>query len=99
MKENERAAQKAPPQKKKETPHEMTAQPMIYIGPGLQHSDLWANKVFAEGIPEEFRDDPILAPLFVAPEQLDAARAEVGATGSLRNVLYRKAAEQQKERR
>ena len=100
MKETETAEQKAPPKKKeKETPPEMTAQPMIYIGPGFQHSDLSTNKVFAEGIPEEFKDDPILAPLFVTPEQLDAARAEALETGSFRNVLYRKAAVLLKERR
>ena len=99
MEETETAEQKAPPKKKKETAIETVAQPMIYIGPSIRSRDLSTYKVFADGIPEEFKDDPILAPLFVTPEQLDAARAEVGETGSFRNVLYRKAAVLLKERR
>lgn len=102
MKENETAEQKAPPKKKeKETPVEVIAQPMIYIGPGFRDSDLSMYKVYAEGIPDEFKDSPIYAPLFVSPENLDAARAEVGETGSRLNTLYRKAVQEYeaKERR
>ena len=99
MEEAETAEQKAPPKKKeKETPVEVVAQPMIYIGPSIRSSDLSTYKVFADGIPEAFKDDPIHAPLFVSPENLDAARAEVGETGSLLNVLYQKAVQEHKEK-
>ena len=99
MKEMETAAQKAPPQKKeKEAIIETVAQPMIYIGPSIRSSDLSTYKVFADGIPEAFRDDPIHAPLFVSPENLDAARAEVKETGSFLNVMYRKAVREHEEK-
>lgn len=100
MKETETAEQKTPPKKKeKETPVEVVAQPMIYIGQSIRNSDLSTYKVFADGIPEAFKDDPIHAPLFVSPENLDAARAEVGETGSLLNVLYQKAVQEHEEER
>ena len=100
MEEAETAEQKAPPQKKeKETPVEVVAQPMIYIGPSIRSSDLSTYKVFADGIPEAFKDDPIHARLFVSPENLDAARTEVGETGSLLNVLYQKAVQEHEEER
>ena len=99
MEETETAEQKAPPKKKeKEIPVEVTAQPMIYIGPSNRSRDLSTYKVFADGIPEAFKDDPIHAPLFVSPENLDAARAEVGETGSLLNVLYQKAVREHEEK-
>ena len=99
MKEMEAAEQKAPPKKKeKEAPVEVTAQPMIYIGPSNRSRDLSTYKVFADGIPEAFKDDPIHAPLFVSPQSLDAARAEVGETGSLLNVLYQKAVQEHEEK-
>ena len=71
---------------------------MIYIGPGFRDSDLSMYKVYAEGIPDEFKDSPIYAPLFVSPENLDAARAEVGETGSRLNTLYRKAVQEHEEK-
>ena len=41
MEETETAEQKTPPKKKeKETPVEVVAQPMIYIGPSIRSSDL-----------------------------------------------------------
>ena len=99
MEETEMAEQKTPPKKKeKETPVEVTAQPMIYIGPSNRSRDLSTNKVFADGIPEAFKDDPIHALLFVSPENLDAARAEVGETGSRLNTLYRKAVQEHEEK-
>ena len=98
MEETETAEQKTPPKKKeKEIPVEVAAQPMIYIGPSNRSRDLSTYKVFADGIPEAFKDDPIHAPLFVLPENLDAARAEVGETGSLLNVLYQKAVQEHEE--
>lgn len=98
MEETETAEQKTPPKKKeKETPVEVVAQPMIYIGPSIRSSDLSTYKVFADGIPEAFKDDPIHAPLFVSPENLDVARAEAGETGSLLNVLYQKAVQKHEE--
>ena len=102
MEDAETAEQKTPPKKKeKETLIETVAQPMIYVGPSFRGSDLSTYNVFADGIPEAFKDDPIHAPLFVSPENLDAARAEVGETGSFLNVLYQKAIQEhgEKERR
>ena len=97
MEETETAEQKAPPKKKKETAIETVAQPMIYIGPSIRSSDLSTYKVFADGIPEALKDDPIHAPLFVSPENLDAARAEVEEKGSRLNVLYQKAVQEHEE--
>ena len=97
MKENE-TAEKKPSTKKKIEVTETHAQPMIYIGPGFRDSDLSTYKVFAEGIPDEFKNDSIYAPLFVSPEQLDAARVEVGETGARLNVLYQKAVQAHEER-
>ena len=100
MKDNETEGKK-PMVKKKDEPVEVTAQPMIYIGPGFRDSDLSTYKVFAEGIPDEFKDNPIYAPLFVSPENLDACRIEVGEAGTRLNVLYQKAVQEHdaKERR
>ena len=98
MKEDETVVEKAPPKKKeKETTLDAAMKPMIYIGPSIRSSDLSTYKVFADGIPEAFKDDPIHAPLFVSPENLDAARAEVGETGSRLNVLYQKAVQEHEE--
>ena len=98
MEETETAEQKTPPKKKEKEPLiETVAQPMIYVGPSFRGSDLSTYKVFAEGIPEAFKDDPIHAPLFVSPENLDAARAEVRETGSFLNVLYQKAVQKHEE--
>ena len=90
-------AEKNPPQKKAEAvaPEVST---MIYIGPSFRDNDLLTFKVFAEGIPDEFKDDPIHAPLFVAPEELDAARAEAEKAGTRLNVLYGKAVQAHEER-
>ena len=90
-------AEKKPPKKKAEAVA-LEASPMIYIGPSFRGSDLLTFKVFAEGIPDEFKDDPIHAPLFVAPEELDAARAEAEKAGTRLNVLYGKAVQAHKER-
>ena len=99
MEETETVEQKTPPKKKeKETPVEVVTQPMIYIGPSIRSSDLSTYKVFADGIPETFKDDPIHAPLFVSPETLDAARVEAGETGSFLNVLYQKAVQEHEEK-
>ena len=99
MKETETVELSAPPKKKeKETAIETGAQPMIYIGPSIRSSDLSTYKVFADGIPEAFKNDPIHAPLFVSPENLDAARAEVKEMGSFLNVLYQKAIQEHEEK-
>ena len=99
MKETEATEQKEPLKKKeKGASVETVAQPMIYIGPGFRNSDLSTYKVYAEGIPDEFKDNPIYAPLFVSPEHLDAARAEVGETGSRLNTLYRKGVQEHEEK-
>ena len=69
--------------------------PVIYVGPPIKGTLLNSTfTIFAEGIPEEFREHPSLKHLFVPPERLEQARREIGRTGSLRNTYYKRAAEE-----
>jgi hypothetical protein len=45
-------------------------------------------KIFADGIPAEYKGEPIIAGLFVTPEKLESARRSVGQKGSKLNVFY-----------
>ena len=72
---------------------EAEAEPRIYIGPGFKDSVLSTYKIFADGVPVEYRGDPIHEPLFVTAAELNEARKEVAERGTRLNVLYQKAVE------
>ena len=64
---------------------------MIYVGPGYRDTRLSTFSIFADGIPEEYRDHPIHQHLFVPPEKLNEARAAVKHKGSMLHVFYQQA--------
>lgn len=66
--------------------------PLIYVGPAIRGTLLRTFTIFADGIPEEYKDNAVIRGLFVTPENLNAARAEIGKKGSALNVFYGKAA-------
>jgi hypothetical protein len=61
--------------------------PMIYVGPGFRDSRLATFAIFADGVPDEFKNT-IYAKLFVKPAELNDARAQVGKTGTALNTFY-----------
>lgn len=65
--------------------------PVIYIGPSYKDTEIHANQIFADGIPEKYKDDPVYKHLFVTAGELDVAQKEIKSTGSLRNIMYKRA--------
>ena len=59
--------------------------PVIYIGPSYKDTEIHANQIFADGIPEKYKH------LFVTAGELDVAQKEIKSTGSLRNIMYKRA--------
>lgn len=99
----ETAEESAKPSPKSETadvPIEVTnpAEKVIYVGPSVRGTMLHTFAVFSDGVPAEYRGHPTLKHLFVAPERLDEARAEIARTGSLRNTCYKRASEEMKSK-
>lgn len=84
----------------KETPataekQQGTSTTVIYVGPPVKGTILHSTFIiFADGIPEEYRQHPTFKHLFVPPARLDQARREIGKTGSLRNTYYKRAVEE-----
>lgn len=77
--------------------HQEAAQAVIYVGPPIRGTLLHSTFIiFADGIPEEYRQHPIFKHLFVPPARLDQARMEIGKTGSLRNTYYQRAVKESK---
>nr|WP_315411154.1 hypothetical protein [uncultured Selenomonas sp.] len=74
------------------------AKKVIYVGPSVRGTMLHTFAVFSDGVPAEYREHPTLKHLFVAPERLDEARAEIARTGSLRNTCYKRASEEMKSK-
>lgn len=71
------------------------ASPVVYVGPPVKGTILHSTFIiFADGIPEEYRQHPTFKHLFVPPARLDQARREIGKTGSLRNTYYKRAVEE-----
>lgn len=69
--------------------------PVIYVGPPIKGTLIHSTfTIFADGIPTEYQDHPTFKHLFVPPERLDQARREIGRTGSLRNIYYKRAIEE-----
>ncbi|MBR3458395.1 MAG: hypothetical protein IKH16_09635 [Selenomonadaceae bacterium] len=67
---------------------------VIYVGPPVKGTLLHSTfLIFEDGIPQEYRNDPVFKHLFVPPERLDQARKEIGRTGSFRNIYYQRAFE------
>ncbi len=83
-----------------DAPKEVTnpAEKVIYVGPSVRGTMLHTFAVFSDGVPAEYRGHPTLKHLFVVPEQLDEARAEIARTGSLRNTCYKRASEEMKSK-
>lgn len=73
-----------------------TSGTMIYVGPGFRDMDLQTYGIFAEGMPEKYRDT-IYATLFVTPQELNSARKEIAIKGTMLNVCYQKAVEAHKK--
>ena len=99
----ETAEESAKPSPKGETadaPKEAAnfAEKVIYVGPSVRGTMLHTFAVFSDGVPAEYREHPMLRHLFVAPERLDEARAEIARTGSLRNTCYKRASEEMKSK-
>lgn len=68
---------------------------VIYVGPPVKGTILHSTFIiFADGIPEEYKQHPTFKHLFVPPERLDQARREIGNKGSLRNTYYKRAVEE-----
>ena len=66
--------------------------PLVYVGPTLKGTILRTFKIFADGVPAEYQENAVARGLFVSPEKLNEAKAEIGKTGSRLNVFYRQAA-------
>lgn len=99
----ETAEESANPSPKGETadaPKEVAnlAEKVIYVGPSVRGTMLHTFAVFSDGVPAEYRGHPTFRHLFVAPERLDEARAEIARTGSLRNTCYKRASEEMKSK-
>ena len=67
--------------------------PLVYVGPTLKGTLLRTFKIFADGVPDEYQENAVARGLFVSPEKLNEARAEIGKTGSRLNVFYKQAAD------
>ena len=68
---------------------------VIYVGPAVRGTILHSTFIiFADGIPEDYKQHPTFKHLFVPPERLDQARREIGTKGSLRNTYYKRAVEE-----
>lgn len=96
----EEAAHPAPEGEDADTPEKAAnlAEKVIYVGPSVRGTMLHTFAVFSDGVPAEYRGHPTLKHLFVAPERLDEARAEIARTGSLRNTCYKRASEEMKSK-
>jgi len=71
--------------------------PVVYVGPGFRDSRLSTYAIFSDGIPQEYRDNPVLQHLFVEPEQLDEARQQVREKGSMLNTMFCEAVKEHKK--
>ena len=72
-----------------------TVGPVVYVGPPIKGTLIHSTfTIFSDGIPAEYQDHPVFKHLFVPPERLDQVRREIGRTGSLRNVYYKRAFEE-----
>lgn len=99
MSEEKKEADPAEPKKEK-APAKKAAKteikPLIYVGPSIKGTELRTFGIFADGIPAEYKENAVVRSLFVPPEKLNEARAEVGRTGSKLNVFYKQVAESAK---
>ena len=71
----------------------------MYVGPGFRDSMLSTYAIFADGIPDEYKNHPTYKHLFVAPENLNDARELIRKKGSVLNIMFRAAvAEHEKQK-
>ena len=96
----EDSAKPSPESGTADAPKEVTnpAEKVIYVGPSVRGTMLHTFAVFSDGVPAEYREHQTFRHLFVVPEQLDEARAEIARTGSLRNTCYKRASEEMKSK-
>ena len=71
--------------------------PVVYVGPGFRDSILSTFSIFAEGVPTEYADDPVMKHLFVSPDKLNEARTAVGRKGTALHTFYHQALENHKK--
>lgn len=91
----QKAAKEAPAVEKQQ--EKSTA--VIYVGPPVKGTILHSTfTIFADGVPEAYRQHPTFKHLFVLPARLDQARKEIGTTGSLRNTYYKRAAQESNQK-
>ena len=83
--------------KKSQPVVKQAAGPVIYVGPGFRDSILSTFGIFATGVPAEYENDPVMKHLFVSPDKLNEARAEVGRKGTALNAFYQQALERHKK--
>ena len=75
-----------------------TSGAVVYVGPPVKGTVLHSTfTIFADGIPEEYRQHQTFKHLFVPPARLDQARKEIGKTGSLYNTYYKRAVKGQQQ--
>jgi hypothetical protein len=65
--------------------------PVVYVGPAFRDSFLSSFKVFRDGIPAEFAEDPIYSHLFVPIAGLNQAMVDVKNKGTLLHTFFTKA--------
>lgn len=73
--------------------------PVVYVGPGFRDSRLSTYSIFADGIPEEYKNHPTYKHLFVAPEKLNEARELVRKKGSVLNIMFQAAVREHEEKK
>ena len=67
---------------------------MIYVGPPVRGTILHSRfLIFEDGVPGEYKKDPVFKHLFVPPERLDQAQKELGRKESFRSIYYQRAIE------
>ena len=62
----------------------------VYVGPQFRDRPLRRFHFYRE-IPAECAKDPVFRRLFVAPEELDKAQAQIAVQGTLLHTLYQRA--------
>lgn len=65
--------------------------PVIYVGPGFKDWRLNHCMIFRSGIPAPEGDDPVLRRLFVMPDALNQALADIKKPGTALHTFYMQA--------
>lgn len=73
--------------------------PVVYVGPGFRDSRLSTYAIFADGIPDEYKDNPTYKHLFVTPDKLNEARQLTKKKGSALNTMFQAAVKEHEEKK